>query len=135
MVVFMDEDRLVREFFFEKPNFEEVSKIAKALEEAGIKSIVLPPEDRDINTHLVVETSDFDKTKVKLVELGIPFREKERVLVKMINKPGSMAETVQKISSTGINLIYAFSVTMTPEMSYLILGAADNEAVLKLIKS
>jgi aspartokinase len=135
MVVFMDEDRLIIEFFFEKPSFEEVSKIATALEEAGIKSILLPPEERDINTHLVVETSDLDKTKVRLVEMGIPFKEKERVLIKMMNKPGAMAETVQKISSTGINLIYAFSVAMGPEMSYLILGAADNEAVLKIIKS
>jgi hypothetical protein len=125
----------VVEFFFEKPSFAEVSKIAAALEEAGVKSLLLPPEERDINTHLVIEISDLEKTKVKLVEMGVPFKEKERVLIKMENRPGAMAETVKKISDTGINLIYAFSVTMTPEMSYLILGAADNKAVLELVKS
>jgi hypothetical protein len=130
----MGENRLVVELFFEKPNFAEVKRIADALEEAGVKTLVMPPEDRDINTHLIIETSDVEKTKVKLVEMGVTYKDKERVLIRLINKPGTMAETVAKISSKGINLTYAFSVTMGPEQSYLLLGSADNNAVLDIVK-
>ena len=93
-VVVMGENRLVVELFFEKPQFDEVKKIHDALVEAGIKSLILPPEDRDINTHLVVETSDIEKAKVKLVGMGLSFKEKERVLIKLVNKPGALAEMV-----------------------------------------
>jgi len=128
----MGENRLVVELFFEKPTFEEVSKIASALEETGIKTILLPPEDRNINTHLVVEKSDLEKARVKLVEMGVEMKEKEVALVRMVNKPGSMAEIVRKISDTGINLTYAFSVTMNDEFSYLLLAGVDNKAIVDL---
>lgn len=128
----MGENRLVVELFFEKPSFEEVSKTAVALEEAGIKTILLPPEDRNINTHLVIEKSDLEKARVKLVEMGVKMKEKEVALVRMDNKPGAMADIVRKISDTGINLTYAFSVTMNTEMSYLLLAGVDNKAIVEL---
>ncbi|MBU0532515.1 hypothetical protein KKB44_03410 [Candidatus Micrarchaeota archaeon] len=131
----MGENRLVVELFFEKPTFEEVSKIAKSLEEVGVKTLLLPPEDRHINTHLIVECSDIEKTRVKLVELGVPVKEKEAVLIQMQNKPGTMAEAVKKISEKGINLTYAFSVTMDSEISYLLLAATDNRSILDVLPS
>ncbi|MBD3210005.1 hypothetical protein GF318_01340 [Candidatus Micrarchaeota archaeon] len=131
----MDEDRLVVELFFEKPTFEEISRIASEMEEAGVKPLMLPPENRDINTHLVVEKSDIEKAKVKLVEMNLPYKTKEVVLIRMENKPGAMADTVKKISDRGVNLTYAFSVTMSQGYSYLLLAAADNEAVLDIAKS
>jgi len=131
----MGENRVVVELFFEKPSFEEVSKIAKSLEEAGVKSMMLPPEERHINTHLIVELADMEKARAKIKEMGVPVKEKEVMLIKMDNKPGAMADTIMRISGKGINLTYAFSVTVSPTTSYLLLNSADNEQALKLLES
>ena len=130
----MDEDRLVIELFFEKPSFAEVSKVAKAFTEAGIKNILMPPEDRSINTHLVIEKADVPKAKDKLKAMGVETQEKEVIIIKLENRPGTMADAAKKISENGINLTYAFSVSMTPTLSYVLLGADDNKAALAALK-
>jgi hypothetical protein len=130
----MDENRIVTELFFEKPTFKEVSKVAKSLEHIGIKSILMPPEDRGINTHLVVESADLPKVKAKLKELGVEAQAKEVIIIKLDNRPGTMADAAKRISEKGVNLVYAFSVAMTPSMSYVLLGATDNKAALRALK-
>jgi hypothetical protein len=130
----MEEDRIVAELFLEKPNFKEVSRVAKALDGIGVKSIVMPPEDRSINTHLVVEVADLPKVKPVLKKLGVSAMEKEVIIIRLENRPGTMAEAAKKISDRGVNLVYAFSVTMTPTLSYVLLGTADNKAALKALK-
>ncbi len=129
----MAENRLVTELFFERPSFEEVSKVAHSLEEAGLKVMLLPPEDRGINTHLVVENADLGKVHEVLERMGINTKEKEVVLIELKNSPGTLAETTKRISDKGINLIYAFSVTMSPEKSYVLFGSEDNKAALKAL--
>jgi hypothetical protein len=128
-------DRLVTEIFFEKPNFEEVSKMAKSLEEVGLKTILLPPEDRGINTHLVVENADLEKAREKFKSMGVKFSEKEVMLLKLENKPGTMAEAAMLISKKGINLTYAFSVAMDETYSLVLLGSEDNANALEALKS
>lgn len=130
----MGEDRLVTELFLEKPSFNEVAKVAKALAQDGIKTIIMPPEDREINTHLVVENADLQKARKMLKGMGMKVMEKEVILIRLDNRPGTMAEAAKKISDRGINLLYAFSVTMTPTMSYVLLGTADNKAALKALE-
>ena len=131
----MEEDRIVTELFFEKPTFKEVSKFAKALEKEGVKALVMPPEDRGINTHMILENSDLQKVRKKLKDLGIVAVEKEVIIIKLDNKPGTMADAAKKIAENGINLTYAFSVAMTPTLSYVLLGASDNHAALKALKA
>ena len=131
----MQENRIVTELFFEKPSFAEVSAVAKKLEEAGVNSLLLPPDDRGINTHLIVETAELEKAKSKLNEAGVPFSEKEVLLVRLENKPGTMADVTIKISNKGINLTYAFAVAVDAEHSILLIGSEDNEAALKVISS
>lgn len=130
----MEEDRIVRELFLEKQGFKEVSKVAKALEAAGLKVIIMPPEDRGINTHLIIEAEDLEKAKKVLKQLDIKAVDREVILIKLENRPGTMAEAAKKIADKGINLLYAFSVAMTPTMSYVLLGASDNKAALKALK-
>jgi hypothetical protein len=130
----MGENRIVTELFLEKPNFKEVSRVAKALESKGVRSIVMPPEDREINTHLV-ENQDLPKVRETLKELGVEAVEKEVVLIKLENRPGTMADAAKRISDKGINLVYAFSVAMTPNMSYVLLGTADNPSALRALES
>ncbi len=130
----MGEDRLVTELFLEKPNFKEVSRVAKALEQAGIKPIVMPPDDREINTHLIIENSDVEKARKKLREMNLKAMEKEVIIIRLENRPGTMAAAAKKISDRGINLLYAFSVTMSPTMSYVLLGTADNKGALKALE-
>jgi hypothetical protein len=130
----MDEDRIVTELFFEKPTFKEVSMFAKSLESAGVKPLLMPPEDRGINTHLVVENKDLPKVRQKVKEAGIVAVEKEVIIIKLDNRPGTMADAAKKIAENGINLTYAFSVAMTPTLSYVLLGASDNEKALKALK-
>ena len=129
----MGENRIVTELFLEKPNFKEVSRVSKALEKKGVKSIVMPPEDREINTHLVVENKDLPTVRKVLKELGSEAVEKEVILIRLENRPGTMADAAKRISDKGINLVYAFSVAMTPTMSYVLLGTADNAAALKAL--
>lgn len=129
----MEKNRLITEFFFEKQSFEEVSKVAKSLEETGVKTMLLPPDDRNINTHLIVEMEDKEKAKSRLVELGIPAKEKEVMLITLENKPGTMAETVMRVSQEGINLTYAFSVAVSPTTSYFLLASEDNEKALAVL--
>jgi hypothetical protein len=128
-------DRLVMEIFFEKPNYAEVSKAAKYLEEVGVKTILLPPEDRGINTHLIVENADMEKAKTKLDELGINHQEKEVLLLRLENRPGTMAEAAMKISEKGINLTYAFSVAMDDTHSFVLIGCENNKAALEALSS
>ncbi len=130
----MVEDRIVMQLFFERPNFDEVAKIAKQLEQAGVKSMIMPPEERGITTVLVVETADRAKARKKLKELGIKANEKEAILIKLDNRPGTMAESAKKISDRGINLLYAFSVAINPQTSYVLLGTADNQGAIKALK-
>ncbi len=130
----MDEDRIVTELFLEKPNFKEVSKVAKALEGIGVKSIIMPPEDRSINTHLIVENLDLPKVRPVLKKLGVSAMEKEVIIIRLENRPGTMADAAKKISDKGVNLVYAFSVTMTPTLSYVLLGASDNKQALKALR-
>ncbi|MCI0503753.1 ACT domain-containing protein [Candidatus Micrarchaeota archaeon] len=129
----MEEDRIVTELFLERPSFKEVAKVAKALEVAGVKSIVMPPEDRSINTHLIVENADLPKIRPVLKKLGVNAMEKEVIIIRLENRPGTMADAAKKISDRGINLVYAFSVTMTPTLSYVLLGASDNKQALKAL--
>ncbi len=131
----MDEDRIVTELFLEKPNFKEVSRVAKELEKAGVKVLIMPPEDRGINAHLIIENSDLQKARTKLKALGVEAQDKEVIIIRLENKPGTMADAAKKIADKGVNLIYAFSVAMTPTMSYVLLGASDNRAALKALKS
>lgn len=131
----MGENRIVTELFLEKPNFKEVSKVSKSLEAEGVKCIMLPPDDREINTHLVVENKDLPVIRKVVKKLGIIAIEKEVILIKLDNRPGTMAEAAKRISDKGINLVYAFSVAMTPTMSYVLLGTADNHAALKALES
>jgi hypothetical protein len=130
----MGENRIVTELFLEKPNFKEVSKVAKTLEGKGVKCIVMPPDDREINTHLVVENKDLPKVRSALKQLGAEAVEKEVILIRLDNTPGTMAAAAKKISDKGINLVYAFSVAMTPSMSYVLLGTADNAGALKALE-
>jgi len=130
----MSEDRIVTELFLEKPMFKDVSKVAKALEKEGIKTIVMPPEDRGITTHLILENADLEKARAKLKAMKLKAIEKEVLLITLENRPGTMAESAKKISDRGINLVYAFSVAMTPVYSYVLLGTADNKAALKALK-
>lgn len=129
----MEKNRLVKELFFEKPTFREVSRISKALEEHGVRAILMPPEDRGINAHLVVETADLPKAREIVRKMGLPVMEKEVLLITLDNVPGTLAAATRKISENGINLTYAFSVTMTPALSYVLFGSADNRAALKAL--
>ena len=130
----MGENRIVTELFLDKPTFEEVSKIARALQELNIRTIVMPPEERKINTHLVVENSDLEKVRNVLDQLGVIASEKEVVLIKLENKPGTMADAATKVSNKGINLNYAFAVSMDEEMSYVLLGTSNNKKALEALE-
>ncbi|MBU0527028.1 hypothetical protein KKE92_00980 [Candidatus Micrarchaeota archaeon] len=126
-------NRIVTELFLEKPSFEEASKVAKSLEEVQVKTILLPPENRGINTHLVVEQADIEKVREKLKSLSVAFQEKDVMLIRLENKPGTMAEVAMKVSNSGVNLTYAFSVTMDEAYSFVLLGSDDNEKALSVL--
>jgi hypothetical protein len=131
----MEEDRIVTELFFEKSSFKEVSRYAKDIEKQGVKPLVMPPEDRGISAHLIIEGPDMPKVRKFLAQKGLSVIEKEVIIIKLENRPGTMAEAAKKISDKGINLLYAFSVTMSPSLSYVLLGTSDNQDALKALKS
>ncbi len=127
-------NRLVVEIFLEKPNFKEVSRVSHILNQDGINTLLLPPEDRNINTHLVVEPEDLPAVREHLKQIGMDYMEKEVILIKLDNRPGTMAEAATKIAQNGINLTYAFSVTMNDSYSLVLLGSDDNAKALKSLQ-
>jgi len=129
----MEKNRIVTEFFLERPNFDEVSRVAKLLEAEGLKPTVAPPDRRKINAHLIVEQNELEKARKVLEANSVSCIEKEVILIVLDNRPGTLAQVTTKVSSKGINLIYAFAVAMTPQTSYLLLGTEDNEAALKAL--
>jgi len=130
----MDESRIVAELFLEKPRYEEIAKASKSLESAGIKSMMLPPENRGVPTHIVVELSDAKRAEDVLSRLGIPAKTKEVLLIPLENKPGTMADMTKKVSSTSVNLTYAFCIAVSSKRSYMLLDSADNAAILEILK-
>jgi len=129
----MSENRIVTELFLEKPNFKAVSEAAKLLEKNGIRTLIMPPDDRGINTHLVAENADLPRARELLKKHGMPVMEKEVLLIRLDNKPGTMADVTRKIAESGVNLTYAFSVAMTPTTSYVLFGSSDNKKALDSI--
>jgi hypothetical protein len=130
----MSENRIVTELYLEKPNFKDVSHVSALLEKSGIKTMLMPPEDRGINVHLVAENADLPKIREFLKNLGIPVMEKEVLLVRLDNKPGTMAEVTRRIAASGVNLTYAFSVAMNPTTSYVLFGSSDNKKALDALE-
>lgn len=131
----MDESRIVTVLFLEKHNFEEMTKAARSLDGAGIKSILLPPEKKGVPTHLVVEQEDSARALAALNKAGLTVKPKELVLIPLQNTPGTMAEATKKISDTGINLTYAFCVAISDKRSYMLLDTADNKNAVELLNS
>lgn len=129
----MSENRIVTELYLEKPNFKEVSRVARLLEKSGIKALVMPPDDRGINVHMAIENADLPKAREFLKKSGIPAMEKEVLLIRLDNRPGTMAEATGKISAAGVNLTYAFSVAMDPTTSYVLFGSSDNKKALQAL--
>jgi hypothetical protein len=128
----MCEKRLVTELYFEKQDFADVSKAARLLGKSGVNALMMPPDDRGINTHLVVENEDLPRARETLRRLGLATTEKEVVLAKLENRPGSMAAATGKMAAAGVNLLYAFSLTMD-EKSYTLFGTSDNKKALEVI--
>ncbi|MBU0591433.1 hypothetical protein KKF81_01245 [Candidatus Micrarchaeota archaeon] len=131
----MEKTRIVTEIFLEKPNFEDVSRVASSLEQSGIKVIKLPMEDLGINTHLVIEKSDVGKANVILNKIGVSARELDVVIANLKNVPGTMADTAKKVSDKGVNLRYAFSVSVTSDLSYVLLSSDNNNAIIEALSS
>jgi len=129
----MSENRIVTELYLEKPNFSEVSRVAKLLEKSGIKTMLMPPDDRGINVHLVAENADLPRVREVLNKQGIAVMEKEVLLVRLDNRPGTMAEVTRRIAASGVNLTYAFSVAMNPTTSYVLFGSSDNKKALEAL--
>jgi hypothetical protein len=129
----MSVNRIVTELYLEKPDFADVSKVARLLEKSGIKTILIPPEDRGMNVHLVAENADLPKVREIMKKLGIPMMEKEVVLVSLEDRPGTLAEVTRKISAAGVNLTYAFSVAMDPTTFYALFGTSDNKKALQAL--
>ncbi len=125
----MTENRIVTELFLEKSDFKDVSEVAGLLGKRGVRALMMPPEDRGISAHLVVESEDLPRAREALRKLGIAATEKEVVLARLENRPGTMAEATGKIAAAGVNLFYAFSLTMH-EKSYVLFGASDNKKAL-----
>ncbi|NYZ74287.1 hypothetical protein H0O00_04030 [Candidatus Micrarchaeota archaeon] len=127
-------NRLVTELFLERPSFKEVSQVVKSLKSVGVDTLLMPPEDRGINTHLVIDNKDVEKARGKLKELGVSALEKEVVLIELENRPGAMALAASRIASKGVNLTYAFCVAMNSKTSYVLFGGDDNAGILKALQ-
>ncbi len=127
----MKEKKIMVELFVERPNFAEVSKIRELLNASGINALIAPPDDRNINCHLIVEKRDIPKIRKKLGELGIAAIEKEILFLLLENRPGVLAEVTSRISGQAISITYAFGVEMDPDTSLLLLGTSNNQAALK----
>src|SRR5262245_36738627 len=125
-------NRIVTEVFIENSSFSQISKIAKLLEKQNIKTLLISSHGKD-GIHLIIQNQDIEKVRKKLKSMDLDFIEKQVVLLKLKNQPGSMARVAKKIAAKGVNLLYAFSVALTPDIAYVLLETSDNHATLELL--
>ncbi len=129
----MQKPRLAYEITLEKPTFDYIQRASEILERYNIYSLTLPFEDRNINTHLVVESKDLERSIDLLRANGFDPMEKQVLVMEIENRTSKLAEIVRKISNQKINLLYAFSVSINPSTSYLLLGTSDNKKAIDLV--
>lgn len=129
----MEKSRIVTELFLERPSYKEMSNLANEFAKDGVTALVMPPEERGINTHLIIENADLPKVRTRVKTLGIRAIEKEVLLVPLENKPGSLADTTRRIAENGVNLLYVFSVNVSPSLTYVLISTADNKKALKAL--
>ena len=96
-------------------------------------AMLIPPENRGMNTYLIVERGDSRKAKEVFNRAGINVRENEVLLIKLKNTPGTMSEACKRVSDNKINMTYAFCVAISKTTSYFLLGTEDNEKALKAL--
>lgn len=124
---------LATELFMENSVFSEVSRVAGILRQNGIRTFMLPPDERGINVHLVVETPDVPKSREILRKHGISAMEREIVVVRMADIPGTMAHTTKKLAAAGVNINYAFSAATTHGVCYALFSTSDNRKALAAV--
>ncbi len=117
------------ELFFEKANWEDLSSKHALLEQQGIKTILLPPDKRLVNTHLLVSEEDFERAK-NILRDEIK-RTKPVVLFTLTNQPGELANLTNKIK---VNLNYLFAVPLDDGKSVLVVSSEDNDALISSLK-
>ncbi|MGV8084898.1 MAG: hypothetical protein ACP5N9_01455 [Candidatus Bilamarchaeum sp.] len=129
----MQKPRLAYEIVLEKPSFDYIMRASKLLEDNAIISLTLPFEDRNINTHLVVETKDLERSLDILRRYGFDPAEKQVLVLEIENQTSKIAEVARKMSNEKINLLYAFAVSVSSATSYLLLGTSDNKRAIDII--
>jgi hypothetical protein len=125
----MSENRIVTELLLEKSYLKAVSDAAGMLEKNGISAMVASSDDPRSNSHLVVENKDLPKAREALRNAGLTADEKEVVLARVENRPGTLAEAMRKVAAAGINLTYAFSLYIR-EQPYVLFCSSDNKKAL-----
>ena len=81
-----------------------VARIAKALGDSKVNILALLGTAQGISGTVQLVAEDAKKAKKALDAAGITYRETAAEQVDLANKPGALAQTLQKLSTKGVNL-------------------------------
>ena len=103
-----------------------LSKIGTALKErnVNINAIMASEEKGKSPVHLLVD--NFSEAMDALKALRVDTEERDVVTIELDNRPGTLAETAEKLAAEKINIDYAYYSTRPGETrALLVLGVSD----------
>ncbi len=99
-------------FLVNKPGV--LAQVTDALAEAKINIVALTMMDSSEHGVLRLVAGNADKARDVLKKLNVPMTEAEVLVVEMSNKPGSLADTCNRLASAHVNISYAYVTTGAP---------------------
>ena len=108
-----------------------LSSICKAVAEAGINIETLSLADTQQFGILRLIVQDWTKASATLKEMGFVVKETEVVAIEVPNRPGGVAEILNALDETDINIEYMYAVLeKRSENAVIILKVEDIDGVI-----
>lgn len=111
-----------------------LGSVIDVLREAGINMLALSLSEGLEIGYLRVTVDKLAEAREALKNAKHLVLEREVLLLEVVNEPGGLASVIDRLSSAGINVEYAYSAdSPTPKTSMIIVRVADPAAALKVL--
>ena len=113
-----------------------LSRPCKALQEAGLNIMTLSLADTHQFGILRMIVREWEKAKEVLEQAGCVVNVSEVVAIEVTDRPGGLAEVLEVIEKSGINLEYMYAFTFrSGDKAILVFRFEDPDAAIELLKS
>lgn len=131
------EVKLVKELVVTKANkIGILANISKVLADNGVNIEGVAGYAIDKEASIMLVADDSARASDALKKAGYkPIKENEVILIELVNKPGALKSTTEKLAAGGIDIRYAYG-TVCPAgcPTGLVVSTSDNEKAVVLLK-